>query len=188
MTAWWCLLFLHHTIFYSKFLEQAPKIWSLACLRGNTLLFTLLPCAVLPFVVLLWSLCLFALFTWVSCMSKNAKVVSALPLLCEHTDSNGNDKLGLLWAWLKWFSRLFSTLFSSSLLQDQALPARKIPVRIKASVISNGKDSLVIAPWLHILEASVMTVSRIFHWIGELWVLTNGRTGNTWLVLLSIEI
>lgn len=29
-------------------------------------------------------------------MSKNAKVVSAFPLLCEHPDSNGNDELGLL--------------------------------------------------------------------------------------------
>lgn len=34
----------------------------------------------------------------------------------------------------------------SSFLQDQALPVRKIPVLIKASAISNGKASPVIAP------------------------------------------
>lgn len=37
-------------------------------------------------------------------------------------------------------------LFLPSLLQDQALPARKIPVQIRASVISSGKVSPVIAP------------------------------------------
>jgi len=84
------------------------------------------------------------LFKFVMCLRMGNCLISAFYVL--HENGGGSDELKLLWASLNLFSKLCFTLFLSSLFQDQALPARKIPVQIRVSVISSGKASPVIAP------------------------------------------
>lgn len=80
---------------------------------------------------------------FVMCLRMENCFISTFYVL--HENGDGSDGLKL-WASLNLFSQLCFTLFLSSLLQDQALPARKIPVQIRVSVISSGKASPVIAP------------------------------------------